>query len=86
VSSASDDHVDHVTLLFGGYLVVVLSFGLVASPDVVKWFEIVKNISGVPFLLPQQAIVDIAVAMEMLFILYHHGMVSRSSCQGFLQT
>ena len=77
VSSANGDHVDHVTLLFGGYLLVVLSFGVVASPDVVKWCEIVKNISGVPFLLPQQAIADVAVAKEMLFILYHHGMVSQ---------
>ncbi|CAB4021386.1 spatacsin-like isoform X2, partial [Paramuricea clavata] len=75
VSSTDDDHVDHVTLLFGGYLIVVLSFGLVASSDLVRWCEIVKDISSVPFLLPQQAIADVSVAKEMLFILYQHGMI-----------
>ena len=82
VSSTDDDHVDHVTLLFGGYLIVVLSFGLVASSDLVRWCEIVKDISSVPFLLPQQAIADVTVAKEMLFILYQHGMVSDN--KGFL--
>ena len=77
VTSSADDHLDHVTLLYGGYLVVVLSFGLAASPDVLKWCEIIKNISSVPFLLPQQAIADVTVAMEKLFILYQHGLVSR---------
>lgn len=76
VSLEDDEHVDRVTLLFGGYVVLVLSFGLVASADVLNWCEIVKNISGVPFLLPQQAIADVGVAKEMLFILYQHGLVS----------
>ena len=67
-----------MTLLYNGYLVVMLSFGLASSPDVVRWFEIVKNVSSVPFLLPQQSIADVAVAMEMLYILYQHGMVSEN--------
>ena len=67
-----------MTLLFSGYLVVVLSFGLVSSSDVVNWCEIVKNVSSVPFLLPQQSIADVTVAKEMLYILYQHGLVSES--------
>ena len=55
---------------------MVLSFGFLTSADVVKSCEIVKDISTVPFLLPQQTIADIAVAKEMLFILYQHGLVS----------
>ncbi|XP_028406945.1 spatacsin-like [Dendronephthya gigantea] len=75
VSLEDDEHADRVTLLFGGYIVLVLSFGLVASADVVNWCEIIKNVSGVPFLLPQQAIADVSVARDMLFILYQHGLI-----------
>ena len=74
--STDGDRVDLVTLLFDGYLLVVLSFGLLSSCEVFKSFDMVKHVSIVPFLLPQQTITDLKIVEEMFFILFECGVVS----------
>ena len=70
-----EDHLDYVTLLTSCSLIVVLSFSVLQSPEVLKCFEMLKHIPAVPFLLPQETITDIKASEEMLFILYEHGIV-----------
>ena len=54
---------------------MVLSFGVLHSPEVLKCFEFAKHVPSVPYLLPQQSLTDMKAFEELLFLLYEHGIV-----------